>query len=160
MTDLLHAPGFFGTRANWAADMTLLLSIIVVVLFTIGYWLARRGKYETHKWVQTAGALVNVILVLWLMVLPYRDFVVRDQGGPRESVFYIVTTIHATVGFFAFIFGNFVVLRGHNLVPKALRFNKYKPYMRTAYYMYFLATALGLWVYITWFVTVANTPTY
>lgn len=160
MVDLLHAPGFLGTNANFAADMTLVLSLLVAVIFTGGYWLAKRERYETHKWVQTAGAVLNVILVLWLMILPYRDFVVRDVGGPRDSVFYYVTTIHATVGFFAFVFGNFVVLRGHKLVPEALRFNKYKPYMRTAYTLYMLSTLLGVWVYVTWFVTVSNPPVF
>lgn len=160
MVDLLHAPGFLGTNANFAADMTLVLSILVAVIFTVGYWLARKEKYEVHKWVQTAGAVLNIILVLWLMILPYRDFIVRDSGGPRESVFYYVTTIHATVGFFAFVFGNFVVLRGHKLVPQALRFNKYKPYMRTAYALYMLSTLLGVWVYVTWFVTIGNPPTF
>lgn len=160
MTDILHSPGFLGTHANFAADMTLVLSILVALVFTVGYWLARRGKYDTHKWVQTTGAVVNVILVLWLMLLPYRDFIVRDSGGPRDSVFYYVTTIHATVGFFAFVFGNFVVLRGHGLVPEKLRFNKYKPYMRTAYALYIVTTLLGVWTYWTWFVTVGNPPQF
>ncbi len=160
MTGLLHADGFLGTNANFAADMTLLLSVLVAVLFTIGFALARRGKYDTHKWVQTSGAVVNVILVLWLMLLPYRDFVVRDSGGPRPLVFYTVTTIHAVVGFFAFVFGNFVVLRGHNLVPKPLRFKRYKPYMRAAYVLYVSTTLLGVWVYVTWFVTIGNPPVF
>ncbi|MBI3160457.1 MAG: DUF420 domain-containing protein [Chloroflexi bacterium] len=160
MTDLLHSPGFLGTNANFAADMTLVMSILVALIFSVGYWLAKRGKYDTHKWVQTSGAILNIILVLWLMILPYRDFVVRDAGGPRPSVFYYATTIHATVGFFAFVFGNFVVLRGHKLVPQKLRFNKYKPYMRTAYTLYILTTLLGIWVYVTWFVTIGNPPVY
>ena len=160
MTDLLHAPGFLGTNANFAADATLVASLLVAALFTAGYVLALQGKYETHKWVQTTGAIINVILVLWLMLLPYRDFIVRDTGGPRESVFYYVTTIHATIGFLAFVFGNFVVLRGHGLVPDGLKFNKYKPYMRTAYWLYISTTALGVWTYITWFVTVHTPPVF
>ncbi|MEK6220905.1 MAG: DUF420 domain-containing protein [Chloroflexota bacterium] len=160
MTDLLHADGFLGTNANFAADMTLVLSILVTTLFTIGYYLAKQEKFDTHKWVQTSGAVLNIILVLWLMILPYRDFILRDSGGPRESVFYYVTTLHAGVGFFAFVFGNFVVLRGHGLVPKALQFNKYKPFMRTAYFLYLATTLLGVWVYVTWFVTVSKPPVF
>lgn len=160
MTELLHAPGFFGTQANFAADMTLLLSILVAALFSLGYYLALKKKYDTHKWIQTSGAVLNIILVLWLMILPYRDFIVRDQGGPRDSIFYTVTIIHAVVGFLAFFLGNFVVLRGHGLVPKKLQFNSYKPFMRTAYGLYITTTLLGVWVYITWFVTINNTPTF
>ena len=160
MIELLHSPGFFGTKANFAADMTLTLSLLVALLFNIGFYLARKEKYDIHKWVQTSGAVLNIILVLWLMVLPYRDFILRDTGGPRESVFYYATTLHAVVGFIAFVFGNFVVLRGHNLVPKGVRFSKYKPFMRTAYILYMSTTLLGLWVYLTWFVTISNTPVY
>ena len=160
MTELLHAPGFFGTQANFGADMTLLLSIVVAGLFSLGYYLALKKKYDIHKWVQTSGAILNIILVLWLMILPYRDFIIRDQDGPRESVFYTVTIIHAAVGFFAFFFGNFVVLRGHGLVPKKLQFNSYKPFMRTAYVLYLTTTLLGAWFYITWFVTISNPPVF
>jgi uncharacterized membrane protein YozB (DUF420 family) len=160
MLDFLHQPGFLGTNANFAADMTLTLSILVVLLFTLGFYLAVRGKYDTHKWVQTSGAVLNIILVLWLMVLPYRDFIVRDTGGPREPVFYAVTMLHAAVGFIAFVFGNFVVLRGHKLVPQRLRFNNYKLFMRTAYTLYLVTTALGVWVYYTWFVVTAKPPVF
>ena len=160
MAELLHAPGFLGTNANFAADATLVGSILVALTFSFGYYLALKGQYETHKWVQTTGAVLNIVLVLWLMLLPYRDFIVRDTGGPRESIFYYVTTIHATVGFFAFVFGNFVVLRGHGLVPQGLKFNKYKPYMRTAYTLYMLTTLLGIWTYVTWFITTATPPVY
>jgi hypothetical protein len=179
MTDLLHAPGFLGTSANFAADMTLILSILVGLTFTFGAWLAKRAQsieakypktdpkfqqakhlFRQHRWVQTTGAMINVILVLWLMLLPYRDFVVRDAGGPRESLFYVITTIHAVVGFFAFVFGNFVVLRGNNLMMPALQFNNYKPYMRIAYLAYILTTLLGVWVYFYWFTVSTKPPTF
>lgn len=160
METLLHQPGFLGTSANWAADMTLLLSVLVAVIFTVGAGMALRQRYEIHRWLQTAGALLNIILVLWLMILPYRDFVapgIPEQLGER---FYWVTTFHAVVGFFAFTFGNFVVLRGNGIMFKALKFNNYKPFMRAAYLLYMVTTLLGFWVYITWFVNNPNPPAY
>ncbi len=160
MIELLHSPGFLGTNANFAADMTLTLSLLVVTLFSIGFFLAVRGKYDVHKWVQTTGAVINVILVLWLMLLPYREFVIRDEGGPREAVFYKVTMAHAAVGLVAFLLGNFVVLRGHKLVPKFLRFNNYKLFMRTAYALYLTTTALGVALYYTWYVIIPNPPIF
>ena len=160
MTDFLHKEGFLGTSANFAADMTLVLSLVVAILFSIGFWLARQGKYDTHKWVQTAGAVTNIVLVLWLMILPYRDFILNDKGGPREGIFYGVTMVHAIVGFFAFTVCNFVVLRGHKLVPKRLRFQNYVPWMRTAYGLYITTTLLGVWVYLTWFITTAKPPPF
>src|SRR5687768_795031 len=99
MTELFHSPGFLGTNANFAADMTLVLGILVAVLFTIGLILARMGKYDAHRWVQTTAAAINLILVLWLMVLPFRDFIIRDTIGPQPHYFYVITTLHATIGF-------------------------------------------------------------
>lgn len=160
MTEFLHQPGFFGTEANFAADMLLTLSLVVVTLFSIGFYLAIKGKYDTHKWVQTTGAVINVILVLWLMILPYREFIINDVGGPREAIFYQVTMLHAGVGLVAFMLGNFVVLRGHKLVPRFLRFNNYKLFMRTAYGLYLTTTILGLWLYYTWYIAIENPPIF
>jgi hypothetical protein len=160
VTEFLHLPGFLGTKGNMAADLTLSLSLLVMLTFSIGYYLAVKGRYDTHKWVQTTGAILNVILVLWLMLLPYRDFIIRDKGGPREDIFYMVTMLHAGVGLFAFVLGNFVVLRGHKLVPQKLRFNNYKLFMRTAYGLYLATTLLGVWLYYVWYVVIDNTPEF
>ena len=160
MVELLHREGFLGTSANFAADMTLVLMLIVASLFTIGLIMARRQKFEVHRWIQTSAASLNAVLVLWLMVLPFRDFVIRDQGGPRPGVFYMVTIIHAIIGAVAFPFGMFVVLRANRLVPKALRFTNYKLFMRTAYSLYMLATLAGVTVYFIWFVVIPNPPLY
>ena len=83
MNELLHRPGFLGTSANFAADMTLVLSLLVVLIFTAGFLAARREKYRLHGRIQTIGALLNLALVLWMMLLPYRDFVLREISPPR-----------------------------------------------------------------------------
>jgi uncharacterized membrane protein YozB (DUF420 family) len=160
MVEFLHREGFLGTNANFAADMTLVLMLFIALLFTIGFIMARRKKFEVHRWIQTSAASLNAVLVLWLMVLPFRDFVIRDQGGPRPAIFYAVTLIHAIIGAVAFPFGMFVTLRANRLVPKALRFTNYKLFMRTAYTLYLLATLVGVAVYFIWFVVIPNPPLY
>jgi uncharacterized membrane protein YozB (DUF420 family) len=124
--------------------------------------LARQGKYEAHRWVQTAAAIINLILVLWLMVLPFRDFVAApDNPAMLPAIALAVTRIHALVGGSALLFGLFVVLRGNGLMIKPLRFNNYKLFMRIAYTLYIAATLIGVFVYITWFVTDSGpAPTY
>jgi hypothetical protein len=185
MEDLLHAPGFLGTNANFAADITLILSLLVGICFSIGALWAKQAQaleaahpkgspgsesawtragtlFNRHRIIQSSGAFLNVILVLWLMILPYRDFVLRDLVAPRPrpDAFYWVTTLHAIIGFFAFTIGNFVVLRGNNLVPESFRFQNYKPWMRAAFALYMATTVIGIWVYVTWFITITNTPIY
>lgn len=160
MVELLHRPGFLGTAGNFATDATLVLMLAVALLFSIGFALARMGKYEAHRWVQTSGAVLSSGLVLWLMILPYRDFILPGLPGRLAEPFYAVTTLHALVGAVAFPFGAFVVLRGHQLVPARLRFRNYKLYMRTAYGLYMAAIALGILVYIVWFVVNPDPPTF
>jgi uncharacterized membrane protein YozB (DUF420 family) len=154
--ELFHTPGFFGTHANFFADVTLVAMLVTATLFSVGFYLAR----NSHKWTQTLGALINLILVLWMMILPYRDFIIQDQGGPRENFFYNVTMLHAFIGLSATIFGLYVVLRGYNIMPKFLRFHNYKPFMRAAYSLYLAATLLGVAVYLAWYVFTELPPTY
>jgi uncharacterized membrane protein YozB (DUF420 family) len=160
LDQFFHAPGFLGTNANLAADATLVAMIAIALLFTLGFYLARRHRYDAHRWVQTSAVTLNAILVLWMMILPFRDFVMRDQGGPRPSYFYFMTIAHAAVGVAAMLLGIFVALRGNKLVPKALRFKNYKPWMRMSYTLYILATLLGVMVYLVWFVVTPNPPLF
>ncbi|HJS28411.1 MAG TPA: hypothetical protein VJ768_02235, partial [Anaerolineales bacterium] len=147
MTELFHRPGFLGTSANLAADATLVAMLVIGALFTVGAVLARRGRYETHRWVQTGTAVINLILVAWMMILPYRDFILPGFPERIGETFYLSTTLHAFVGLAAILFGSFVVLRGNGLVPDGLTFQNYKPMMRIAYGLYMAAIVLGIWVY-------------
>ncbi|GIK58308.1 MAG: hypothetical protein HND44_16220 [Chloroflexi bacterium] len=160
MTELMHKPGFLGTAANWAADMTLVLMILIGVALTVGVVMARRQKYQTHRWIQTTSVALNVILVLWLMILPYRDFVAPGVPNLLGEPFYLVTTLHGIVGFFAFVLGVFIVLRANGLMINALKFNNYKLFMRVSYALYMLTIFLGLLVYYFWFINNPNPPTY
>lgn len=161
MNEFLHQPGFLGTSANFAADMTLLVSALVALILTIGAILAVRGNYGAHRWFQTTGVIINAILVLWLMVLPFRDFVAPPAAGSVLPLPAVVTTrIHAFVGAAAFLFGIFVMLRGNGLMIKPLRFNNYKAFMRVSYVLYMVASLIGVFVYISWFVGNPAPPTY
>lgn len=160
MGEILHQPGFLGTSANFAADFTMVMMLVTAAMFTVGTVLAVKKQYEAHRWVQTAAVILNTIMVLWMMLLPFRDFVAPGLPSQIGERFYAVTTLHAFVGFFALTFGVFVALRGNGLVPKALQFENYKRFMRISYGLYMLATFLGIWVYFVWFVGNPNPPTY
>jgi uncharacterized membrane protein YozB (DUF420 family) len=160
MTELLHQPGFLGTSANFAADMTLVLSLLVAAALTLGFLLARRGDFRRHRVVQTVAVLTNAVLVLWLMILPFRDFVAPGVPERLGERFIGVTTLHAAVGASALLLGVFVMLRANGLMPKPLRFSNYKRVMRISYALYMLATLIGILVYLTWFVGNPNPPVY
>jgi uncharacterized membrane protein YozB (DUF420 family) len=147
MINFLNQPGFLGTHAPFISDLTLILILLTAILFTIGWQLARRKHFEAHRWVQTSSASLNAVVVLVVMI---RSFVVHILPGIPGKLLqgdYAVTTVHALVGATGLLLGIFVVMRANGLVPKALRFKKYKPFMRTAYALYMTATLLGVFVY-------------
>lgn len=156
----MHSPGFLGTGANLLTDTALILMVLAAIIFTVGFALARMQKYGAHRWVQTAGGALVLLLVMWLMVVPYRQFVMEGVPGELGQPFYWVSTLHAALGAVALPFGLFVILRGHGLVPEALKFSNYKPFMRTAYVLFILTILIGFAVYIVWFVANPNPPTF
>jgi uncharacterized membrane protein YozB (DUF420 family) len=143
----VDTPGFLGTEASLGADIALVGSILVALAFTVGAWLALRGRYEAHRWVQTAGAVVNALLVFGIMIPSLLSVDPSENVDLPPSAFLYMSG-HEFVGAAALIFGLFVVLRGNNLVPARLRFSNYKPYMRWAYGLYIAATLIGIAVYL------------
>jgi uncharacterized membrane protein YozB (DUF420 family) len=160
MDEFLHRPGFLGTNANLAADFTLVVILLTAGLFSLGVWLARHKHYGIHRWVQTTAALLNAGLVLWMMILPFRDFVAPGIPGKLSQPFYAISAVHGLIGASGLLLGLFVVLRANGLAPKPLRFSNYRLFMRLSYGLYMLATLLGVLVYLTWFVWSANPPSY
>ena len=148
MNNFLNNPGFLGTQANFLPDLTLVLILLSSALFTIGWRLAVHRQFKIHRWLQTVAATINAIVVLLVMI---NSFIIHILPGIPSKLLmgsYGVTTLHAVVGLFGLLLGIFVVLRGNELVPKRLRFNNYKLFMRTSYALYMAATFIGVVVYI------------
>jgi uncharacterized membrane protein YozB (DUF420 family) len=152
MNALLNSSGFLGTNASFRSDATLILILVTEVLFTIGWRLAVRKRYEAHRWVQTSAVILNTIVVLFTMISSFLVYILPGIPGKLNEGSYGVTTVHALVGLVGLVLGVFIVLRGNDLVPKALRFSNYKLFMRTSYSLYTLATLLGVVVYIVVYV--------
>ena len=148
MAGLLTGPGFLGTKATFRSDVTLILILVTAVLFIIGGRLAAGKHYESHRWVQTSAVVLNTLGVLFTMISSFLIHILPGIPGKLNVGDYAVTTVHALVGMVCLILGVFIVLRGNGLVPKALRFENYKLFMRTSYALYMLATLLGAGVYI------------
>ena len=147
MKNFLDHPGFLRTHATILSDLTLVLILVTAILFTIGWQLARHKHYESHRWVQTFAAGLNAIVVLGVMINSFLTHILPGIPGKLQQGDYAVSTVHAAVGAIGLLLGIFVVLRGNELVPNALRFKNYKLFMRTAYVLYMLATFLGVIVY-------------
>ncbi|OGO29092.1 MAG: hypothetical protein A2136_10515 [Chloroflexi bacterium RBG_16_54_11] len=152
MSDFLTTPGFLGTRATLRSDLTLVLTLMTALLFTIGFILARRKQFTGHRWVQTTAVISNTLVVFVSMVPSFIIYILPGIPKKFGEGDYAVTTLHAVLGTISMLFGVFVMLRGHELVPQALKFTNYKPFMRLAYSLYMLSTLGGVIIYIIIFV--------
>lgn len=143
--------GLIPTNAPLYATVSLALSLLVAALLTVGLFLARARRYGAHRWVQTAAVLLNAALVAAVMLGSFAESVPPGLPERAGQPYYAMGLAHGLAGLAAFLFGGFVMLRGNGLVPRALQFNSYKPFMRWAYGLYMLATALGVGLYAIWY---------
>lgn len=152
MDDLYHLPGFLGTESLFGADLTLVLILFSSLLFTIGWQLALKKRYEIHRWVQTAAAIINAAVVIFVMLGSFWGYVLPEVPEKIGHPAVWVSMIHGLVGMAGFLLGIFIVLRANNLVPKFLQFKNYKTFMRVSYALYLLSTVFGLAVYFALYV--------
>jgi len=147
MSELLRTATPLATTTPFGANLSLVVMLVAAVLFTVGWRLAAAKRFDTHRWVMTVAVCLNASLVLTWMVRYFVLYVFPELPARLGEAAYGVTTLHAVVGAIGLVLGVFVALRGNELVPRSLRFEKYKPVMRTSYAIYMAATALGVAVY-------------
>lgn len=67
--------------------------------------------------------------------------------------YYVLAAVHAALGALAELFAVYVLLvAGTNILPRGLRFTRYKPWMRTALALWWLVLFLGVGTYVRWYV--------
>ena len=148
MLAFLFSPGFLGTRARLYADVALVVIVFTAVIFTLGWRLAVNKHFRTHRWTQTAAAILNTMVVLAVMIPSFVVYILPGLPDKIREGTYGITTLHAIIGTVSLLFGVFVVLRAHKLVPRRWRFKNYKLYMRTSYALYMLSTLIGVILYV------------
>jgi len=124
--------------------LALVLNLVEGVIFTVGAVLAIRQRYTVHRWVQTGGVILSVILAVTTMAIP-NLFTLHNPAPPALRW---VTIVHGITGAIAVLFGVYVALVGNHLMILRLSFTTYKPYMRSAYLLYMAAILLGIVVFI------------
>ena len=132
--------------------MSLILILLSAILFTIGWRLAVRKNFKTHRWLQTGSAILNTIVVLIVMIASFIIYILPGIPGKLLEGTYGITTVHAIIGAMGLLLGLFVVLRANGMLPNRFRFKNYKLFMRASYVLYMLATLIGVIVYLVVFV--------
>src|SRR5260221_4887044 len=156
--DPRYSPGFLGTNASLLADLNLIAYILLIVPgMVLGFAFARRGKYAPqHKLTMTTVVIINWLLIIFVMSVSYRLGVVpkiHDKFSEPSFPFNAFPTVHLIFGGLAQIIGTVLVLRMwlENVLPKALLFYPFKPWMRLTLGLWMLTATLGVSTYIAWY---------
>jgi uncharacterized membrane protein YozB (DUF420 family) len=145
--------GFLGTAAPSHADLTLLLEIAMGVGLLIGGQLARRRHFRGHAWCQSAIVLLNLALIVFAMIPPFRVHVSPEIPLKLGKAYYALATAHAALGAITEVTGLYVLLAaGTNVLPENFRIRNYKPWMRSVLVLWWIVLLLGLATYARWYV--------
>lgn len=144
----LDASGFLTGRSSLGADLSLLLSAAVIVLLTAGVVLARRRRYDAHRWLQTSGVILNAVLVIFWMAVSLWRFILPGIPGTLSNHGHTLAAAHAVVGVAGVALGVFLVVRANQLTRRGESVSRYKTAMRVAYFVYLAAFVLGVWLYV------------
>jgi uncharacterized membrane protein YozB (DUF420 family) len=123
--------GFLGTGATVGADVNLLAQVTMALALGGGAWLARRKYYFAHGCVQASVVGANLFFIFWVMLQSFSRQVAPQVPAGLSDRYYLVAFAHAVAGAAAELLGIYVVLSATKIVPAALRFENYRPWMRT-----------------------------
>ena len=145
--------GFFGTQAGFAADITLLLQIVMGGSLIAGVFLARAKRFVMHGICQSTVLLLNLLLIA-LVMWPSFSFQVLP-GLPKHfaRLHYSVPALHGILGGMAELLGLYILLvAGTKIVPKAWRFRRWKLWMRVELALWLFVLLVGVGTYLIWYV--------
>ena len=148
MIAYLDGAGFLGTDGSTGADLSLVVALAAFVMLTAGVVLVRTGRTAAHRWVQTVAVVLNALPVVVWMIRSYWLYVRPDLPGNLSESIDALATVHAVAGLIGVVIGLFVVIRANQLTARGERMGRYKDWMRAAYIVYLLVTALGVWIYV------------
>jgi len=149
--------GFLGTGATLRADLNLVVQVAMGLALLFGMALARRGNYRAHKYCQSSVMILNLVMIFLIMAPSFHKQVQPQVPGGLKEAYYLAPYIHATLGTIAEVLGLYIVLvAATKLLPKKLRFRRYKPWMRTELALWWLVILIGVGTYYIWYIAAAK----
>jgi uncharacterized membrane protein YozB (DUF420 family) len=145
--------GFLGTGATFGADLNLIAQLIMAVALTAGALLTKRKRYRAHGICQTTVLLVNLLMIGLVMWPSFQQQVKPALSKSVHKWYYGAATIHAALGVVAELLGLYiVVVAGTNILPRWLRFEDWKWWMRTELLLWAVVLVAGVGTYCAWYV--------
>jgi len=145
--------GFLGTGATFGADLNLVVQLIMGVALLAGALLAKHKRYRAHGICQTTVLLLNVLMIALVMWPSFQQQVKPTLSKVHHKWYYEVAIMHAALGVTAELLGFYIVIvAGTKLLPRRLRFNNWKWWMRTELVLWMLVLLSGIGTYCAWYV--------
>lgn len=145
--------GFLGTGAPARADLNLMVQIAMGLALIAGMLLARAKRFRAHKYCQSSVMLLNIVMILLIMAPSFHHQVEPQLPGGLKEAYYLVPYIHAALGTVAEALGLYIVLvAATKILPKRLRFKRFKPWMRTELALWWVVVLIGIATYYVWYV--------
>ena len=153
MLSSFPAKGFLGTGANSVADLNLVVQLIMGTALIAGTVLAKRKSYRAHGICQTTVLLLNLLMIGLVMWPSFQQQVKPSMSKVIHKWYFTVALIHGVLGVTAELLGLYiVVVAGTNVLPRWLRFNHWKLWMRTEMVLWAVVLLGGMATYCAWYV--------
>jgi len=143
------AGGFIGF-GGLAADITLVIHVLLVIGLTFGMVLARKGNIETHRINQTIWVMVNAALVAAVMIPSILGFKLKSVAELADPSIGL-TWLHALLGTFTLVSGLWLVLQMNDILPQRWHISWWKNLMRATLAGYWAVALLGIITYYYWY---------
>jgi plastocyanin len=142
-----------------AAQINLVLQLLMGVALLAGMWLSRRKHFTAHGLCQSAVLLLNSVLIAAVMWRSFRVQVMAQIPGGMRDPYITVPAFHAALGSAAELLGIYIALvAGTRLIPEPLRFKNWKRWMRFELALWWAVIFLGVGTYLIWYApTTTNT---
>jgi uncharacterized membrane protein YozB (DUF420 family) len=121
--------GFLGTRGDFIIDLVMTISGFLPFLLLFTFYLAAKGKYDTHKYIQ----IILFTVVLFLVIALEIDIrsgklagisKLSPYAGTKELM--VVFVVHLFFALSAFVSWFWLILKSLFRYPKFFEFNHKK----------------------------------
>ncbi len=145
--------GFLKTAAPFKTDLVLTMELVMGAALLAGIVLARRGHYRAHAWCQSGVVLLNLVLIAFIMAPSFSRQVAWAVPASLTDSYNAIAVAHGALGAVAALLGLYILLvAGTNILPRHIRFTRYKPWMRMTLALWWLVLLLGVGTYVRWYV--------
>jgi len=145
--------GFLGTGATFAADLNLVVQLVMGAALLVGGLLAKQKRYAAHGVCQTTVQLPNLLIIALVMWPSFHQQVGPVFPRAFHKRYFTVATIHGALGMAAELLGLYIVMvAGTHLLPQRLCFKRWRLWMRVELMLWSAVLFSRLWTYYVWYI--------